>query len=502
MRHLAKLALLATVSTLAACSGEGKHELIAAETARCEAGELGPVLGVENAEAVHVVADAEAGLPAFCEVKGTLAPAEGSTIGVVYRLPDEWNGKVLGLGGGGWAGNVTLMAAGEGLKAGYATAQTDGGHPGTNPWDNAWVANPESVEDFSHRAIHEMTVGGKALVAAYYGMSHDRAYFHGCSTGGRMALMEAQRYPEDYDAIIAAAPVYTLQVQTSAVLRNNGFSAPGASFNTDQLKLVQDAVLAQCDAEDGLADGLVGDPRACSFDPAALSCKAQGASGDCLNDAQVRALGTMYDGIRASDGSWAQLPMSKGSEEGWSMFVATGGAEDQTRGGGIFGLTALLFGRDSFDYARMTPSDVLTARSSAFAGTYEAKDADLSDFFARGGKLLMWHGEGDPGPSPVGTIDYVEAVKASAEGAADGLRMFLAPGVGHCRGGPGPDLIDTLSALDEWVSSGSAPEVLVARKEGSPLARKLCAWPQVAHYAGEGDPNHPDSWSCVARKAS
>src|SRR5690606_38056418 len=212
-------------------------------------------LGATSASGAWVAATDD--LPAYCEVTATLSPAEGSAIGVVYRLPESWNGKVLGLGGGGWAGNLTLQAASEGLSKGYATLQTDGGHASTDVWDNSWAANPEAAKDFSWRAIHEMTKSGKKLVADRYGREPDRAYFHGCSTGGRMALMEAQRHPDDYDAIIAGAPVYTLQVQTSAVLRNNTFARNNGGFTAEDLKLVQSSVIAACDEADGLKDGLI-----------------------------------------------------------------------------------------------------------------------------------------------------------------------------------------------------------------------------------------------------
>jgi feruloyl esterase len=151
--------------------------------------------------------EAANGLPAYCEVTGTLSPVSGSNIGVVYRLPASWNGKVLGFGGGGWIGNIALGTASEGLRKGYATMQTDAGHPITNVWDNSWAANPQAAADFSYRGIHEMTAAGKRLAAAYYSQPHQRAYYQGCSTGGRMGLMEAQRYPTDYDLMSVGAPV-------------------------------------------------------------------------------------------------------------------------------------------------------------------------------------------------------------------------------------------------------------------------------------------------------
>ncbi|HZV18072.1 MAG TPA: tannase/feruloyl esterase family alpha/beta hydrolase [Sphingobium sp.] len=468
--------------------------------ARCEA-VTGAMFDASNVTALYVDADAHNGLPAYCEVKGTLHPTAGSSIGVVYRLPVGWNGKLLGIGGGGWAGNVTLMAASEGLKQLYATAQTDGGHPSTEVWDNSWAANADAATDFAYRAINRMTVAGKALVKSYYGRAQDRAYFNGCSTGGRMALMEAQRFAEDYDGIIAGAPVYSLQVQSSAVLRNNGFAKPGAGFTPALLKLVNDSVLKACDAKDGLADGLIAQPRACGWKPAVLACKPGQAADTCLSKVQVSALDTMYAGIRAPDGSWAQLPLSKGGETLWSMFINTsGGGTTQSTGGGMPGLTKLLFGDRQVDFSRLDPNtDVPEARASAFARMYEATNPDLSAFFARGGRLILWHGESDPGPSPVGTLDYAKAVaKADAKGAAEHLRTYLLPGVGHCRGGSGADLVDWLGALDAWVDKGQAPGTLIATRDDKSKTRPVCVWPQVAHYSGKGDANDPASWHCVA----
>ena len=213
-------------------------------------------------------------LPGFCEVTGTLSPVSGSAIGVVYRLPASWNGKVLGFGGGGWIGNVALQTAAEGLRKGYATLQTDGGHPIGNVWDNAWAADPEKAKDFSYRAIHEMTAGGKKLVAAYYDQPHRRAYYQGCSTGGRMGLMEAQRFPGDYDLLSVGAPVYTRQTQTRAVLRNQTFARNGSGFSAADLQLAQTSALNACDADDGLKDGLINDPRQCRWDPGEQNARA------------------------------------------------------------------------------------------------------------------------------------------------------------------------------------------------------------------------------------
>jgi len=448
--------------------------------------------------------EAADGTPAFCEVAATLQPAGGSNIGVVYRFPADWNGKLLGLGGGGWAGNVTLMAASEGLQKGYATLQTDGGHEGTSVWDNSWAANPQALTDFSWRAVHEMTVAGKRLAADYYGREHERAYFQGCSTGGRMALMEAQRFPQDYDAIIAGAPVYTLQVQTSAVLRNKTFAADNGAggFSAADLQLAKDAALRACDADDGAVDGIIADPRACTWQPRTLQCTGE-KTASCLAPAQVTALQSVYEGARAPDGSWAMFPMSRGGETGWSLFVGTAGTgEDATGGGGLGGLYPVVIGKP-FSAADFTADeDYLAVRRSDFAEEYEAKNPDLSAFFERGGKLLLWHGENDPGPSPVGSTDYARQVLAANPEAAGQFAYYLLPGVEHCRGGPGADVVDTIDALDQWMETGSAPDRLIGTKMDRSLTRPHCAWPNVARQSGSGDVNDPSTWQCVPRQQS
>lgn len=503
MRNTIKIA--ASVSALAlslsACSQSAEKPASAASlTADNCTSVAADALGATSASGAWVAATDD--LPAYCEVTATLSPAEGSAIGVVYRLPESWNGKVLGLGGGGWAGNLTLQAASEGLSKGYATLQTDGGHASTDVWDNSWAANPEAAKDFSWRAIHEMTKSGKKLVADRYGREPDRAYFHGCSTGGRMALMEAQRHPDDYDAIIAGAPVYTLQVQTSAVLRNNTFARNNGGFTAEDLKLVQSSVIAACDEADGLKDGLINDPRQCSWDPKEIECTGA-KTASCLAPSQVASLRVIYDGVRAPDGQWAMFPMSRGGEAGWSAFVGTDGTgKDVTGGGGLMMLANIILNGKAPNFATFSADkDVSAIRGSAFAEMYEAKDPDLSPFFSKGGKLLLWHGENDPGPSPVGSNDYAKAVLSTATGAADSFRYFLMPGVEHCRGGPGAEQVSLLDALDTWVTTDKAPERLIATKADKSITRPHCAWPNVAQFSGTGDANTPENWQCVPRKS-
>jgi feruloyl esterase len=447
-------------------------------------------------------ADAAASTPAFCEVAATISPVPGSNIGVVYRLPENWNGKMVGLGGGGWAGNIALARAMPGLKNGYATAQTDAGHPLPTAPADVWRPDkwgtPETFADFQHRAIHEMTTLAKAIVARYYGKPHTKAYFHGCSTGGRQGLMEVQRYPDDYDGVVSMAPVYSLTVQTSSAVRANTLGKPGAALTPELLSSVNAAVLKSCDAKDGLGDGLLDDPRQCSWDPAELLCKADGSGNECLTQPQVDALRTLYTGVRTTDGRVVAWPLARGDESGWRGPVPLSGpSSDNSNAGGLGALTGPVFGDPNFNLASFDPArhyDVVA--KSAFAKAYEANDPNITTFTRRGGKLLLWHGWADAGPSPWLTIDYYERVLKATPNAASNVRLFMAPGVAHCAGGRGPDQFDALTAIDTWVTTGAAPDTLLATKAKPPITRPLCAYPKVAKYKGSGDVNDAASFVC------
>jgi feruloyl esterase len=486
----AAASILAMAAAAQPASGQGDKA--------CEglaASRLFPDTKISSAKAVD--ADSARKAPAYCEVTGVVSPAPGSAIGVVYRLPEHWNGKLLGLGGGGWAGSVRIESAMQGLERGYATAQTDGGHPSTSVWDTAWASSPEARTDFAYRAIHLMTVTGKKVAAKYYGRPQSKTYYQGCSTGGRQGLMEVQRYPADYDAVIAGAPVYNLLVQTSAVLRNQALGASTAGFTADQFKLINQAALKACDAADGLKDGIITDPRACKWDPATIQCKPGQSGGDCLSEGQVKALRTVYAGEHAASGAVAAWPLSRGSEEGWSRFIqTTPGTPDATNGGGLGGLRGPLLGDPDFDMSKFTSADVAKVRSSAFGKAYEANDPNIAAFIAHGGKLLLWHGYYDPGPSPVGTIAYYDAVRKATPTAAKGVRLYLAPGVYHCGSGPGPDKVDWLDAMDKWVRTGQAPPSILATKADAKISRPLCPYPTMPRYKGSGDPDAAANFTC------
>jgi feruloyl esterase len=456
------------------------------------------------------------GVGSDCEIKATLSPVPGSKIGVVYRFPKQWNGRLVGYGGGGWAGNVGFNTVAADLNRGYATMQTDGGHPSPGGFDASWTApggKPDDVAmtDFSWRAVHQMTVTGKEVAARYYGKPQDKALFIGCSTGGRMALMEAQRFPDDYDGIVAGAPVYSYRVQLAEIYRDWVFSQPGAAFQPADLKLVNDAVLKDCDALDGVKDGIVSDPAACKFDPAVLKCKPGQAAGSCLSDAQVTALQRVYGEHKGSDGVVAIYPYSRGSEPFWPTFQNTS-ADPKAPPHRDLDLRATMFGDPNFSFAAFDPArDSPKARGGKYAKMYEADDPNLKKFLGKGGKLILWHGLYDQGPSPWGTVAYNERMKAATGAlAASDTRMFMVPGVLHCGGGPGPSQIDWLGDVDNWVKSGQAPEQVVARTAPPPvrpdvpqtptpvkmMVRPVCAYPAKARYDGKGDPNVEASFAC------
>jgi feruloyl esterase len=438
-----------------------------------------------------VPADASKKLPSYCEVVAVISPVPDSRIGVVYRLPDTWNGKLLGLGGGGWAGNITLTIATPGLERGYATAQTDGGHPGTGGRDTSW-ANDVTITDFAHRAIHQMTVTGKEVVAKHYGKPQSRAYFHGCSTGGRQGLMEVQRFPADYDGVISGAPVYNLVTQASALLRNQFFAKDGARLTPEQVARLNEASTAACDADDGLKDGIITDPRTCKFDP---------ASQQYLSPAQVTAVRAAYTVVKTSKGEVAAYPLTRGGEAGWPRFIGVTAVPTGSSSSGIDGLRSAMFGKADFDLdAFDADRDFRTLIGSGFARAYEAKDPDISPFVRRGGKLLLWHGWDDAGPSPFATIDYFEKVRQvtgpKVKALHDSARLFLAPGVYHCSGGPGPDKFDLLGTLEAWVERGAAPQTMLATKMDSPISRPLCPYPALPRYSGSGNPDDAANFNC------
>ena len=506
-RSLRQLSCAATLSALVLAIMP--HEAAAQETNCAPLARPGQFANTVVSSAQMVAPNPTAKTPAYCEITAVISPVPRSRIGVIFRLPTTWNGKLLGYGGGGWAGNVRLTTAADGLARGYATLQTDGGHPSPNGGDATWTSPGGKVDevalsDFAWRAVHTMTEIGEHAAHMYYGRRHDKAYFQGCSTGGRMALIEAQRFPDDYDAIISGAPVYNLRTQLAEIYRDWIFAQPGAAITSAQIALVHDAVLASCDITDGVGDGVVGDPKACGFDPAILECKAGQSGNSCLTSAQVTAFRRQYEEVKGTGGITNIFPYTRGSEPGWSQY--TNVTADPVKAAAVrnLDLRAAMFGDPNFDFAKFDPvRDTTHARSENFAKYYEADNPDIRPFLAKGGKLILWHGLDDPAPSPWGTVDYYERVqKAVGPQAASSVRLFLAPGVRHCGGGPGANTFDLLAPLDEWVKHGTAPDRISARRVAppetplAPMSRPLCAYPARPSYVGNGDVNDERSFVC------
>jgi feruloyl esterase len=435
-------------------------------------------------------------LPAHCRVAATLTPSTDSQIEMELWLPTEsWNGKFLAVGNGAWAGSVQTAAMATGLRRGYATASNDTGHKGGSA--SFVVGHREKLVDFGYRAMHEMVVQSKEMIRTFYGRAEQLSYYQGCSTGGRQGMMEAQRFPADFDAIIAGAPVYNmvhLNVSQVALqvdmLRDTSRIVPPA-----KVTLLANAVMAACDARDGVKDGIVSNPRACTFDPAVLACKA-GDAADCLTAAQVESARRAYAPV-TDNGGLVYPGRSPGFESGWR--IPTPGAPINP----LFGDMVRYVARENADWDPMTFDlhDDL-ARALKNGGFVEANDPNLASFKSRGGKLLLYHGWADPGPAPENTINYVEAVGARLAGPQDDwMRLFLLPGVGHCGGGVGPDQADFLAALERWREAGEAPDRITATRASrgteTPMSRPLCPYPQVARFNGSGSTDEAKNFACV-----
>jgi feruloyl esterase len=440
---------------------------------------------------------AASSLPAYCRVAATLTPSSDSHIEMELWLPaDNWNGKFLAVGNGGWAGAISFDAMADGLRRGYATASNDTGHKGASA--AFAVGHPEKLIDFGYRAMHEMALHSKAIIKTFYARAPRLSYYLGCSTGGRQGLMAAQRFPEDFDAIVAGAPVYNMvhlnvsQVSVQVDMLRN----PARLVPPEKRTLFARAVVEACDQNDGVKDGIVGEPRACKFDPGVLACRA-GDSLDCLTAPQVENARSAYAPVMLK-GAQVYPGRSPGFESGWRI-PAPGEPLNP-----LFTDMVRYVGRQDADWDSTTfnlETDLALALKNA--GFIEASDPDLAKFKARGGKLLLYHGWGDPGPAPENTITYYDAVNKRLGGTEDGwMRLFLMPGVGHCGGGVGPDQADFLGALERWKESGVSPAQITATRSagrgGETMSRPLCPHPQVARYTGSGSTNDAKNFACVA----
>jgi tannase/feruloyl esterase len=465
-------------------------------------------------------------LPAFCRVTAEDKPTQDSDIKIEVWMPATgWNGRFRGQGNGGFAGEIDYRTLSLAVAQGYASAATDTGHAaeGTNA---TWaLGHPEKIIDFAYRAIHEMTVVGKAAAKAFYGDAPQHSYFSSCSNGGRQALMEAQRYPEDYDGIVAGAPAnYWTHLLSSALYDAQTTTLDPASYiPTSKIPTIAKAVNEACDARDGVTDGILNDPRQCHFDPAALLCKAAD-SDSCLTQPQVTALKKLYEGAHDSKGKAlfpGFLPGGEDGQGGWPLWI-TGQAPGKSLlfafGGGFF--SDMVFDKADWDYKKASLDEAVATADKKYANLLNATDTNLKPFESHGGKLIIYHGWNDAAISALNTINYYESVenKMGKKEADSFLRLFMVPGMQHCGGGPGPDVFGQMglspvndpqhnmyAALEQWVEKGAAPSTVIATKQTGQgaaaavkMTRPLCAYPQVAKYKGSGDSNDAANFVCTA----
>jgi hypothetical protein len=459
-------------------------------------------------------------LPVFCRVTGILSPTADSEIHFEVWMPEkDWNRRILGVGNGGFAGSIGYESLAGNLRRGFATSGSDAGHFGETE-DASWAfGHPEKIADFGWRAVHLTAERAKDVVNAYYGEAASKNYFDSCSDGGREALMEAQRFPQDYDGILAGAPAnnWTHMLAASVSSAQTAVGVPHAYISALKLPAIERAALAACDASDGVKDGFINDPAQCHFDPAILLCKA-GDSVDCLTKPQIDSLKRFYGGGVDAHGKRIFPGYAMGDEEGWGDWII---------GHGPGAASGMQYLQNYFRY--MVTGDpkwnILTADVGALlqqaikttAGDLDSTNPDLSGLRARGGKLIMYHGWDDPAISPWNSISYYENVqKTMGEAdAASFLRLYMVPGMEHCAGGPGPAACGQLGiattngpkygvfdALVDWVEKGTPPETVIATKYQPHsdtkviMTRPLCPYPALATYKGAGDTNDAANFAC------
>jgi feruloyl esterase len=448
-------------------------------------------------------------LPAFCRVTATIKPTSDSEILIEVWMPQMgWNGKLEGNGNGGWTGSINPATLATGLRRNYATAMTDTGHEGGS--GSFALGHPEKLIDFGYRSTHEMTVKAKAIIAAYYGRAPDLAYFNGCSAGGKQGLTEAQLFPGDYNGIISGAPgnnwthmMAQIVWVAQAVHKDEASYIPPAKYPQ-----LHDSAVAACDARDGVKDGVIDDPTKCKFDPKTILCKGKDTPA-CLTEPQVEAAREIYSTLRNPRTKQEIYPgFEPGSELGWGQFVA--GPTPTTFATDLFKF--VVFKNPAWDYKTLNFDSDIALADKIDMGVNNATDPNLKSYFERGAKLLQYHGWNDQLIAPLNSVNYYQSVEKTLGGAnvakggvnrvQDSYRLFMEPGMNHCQGGDGPSNFDMLSALEQWVEQGKAPDRIVASHMTggkTDRTRPLCPYPQVAVYNGKGSTDDAQNFTCKIR---
>jgi feruloyl esterase len=439
-------------------------------------------------------------LPAFCRVAATLKPSADSEIKMELWLPASgWNGKFEANGNAGWTGSISQGTLAAGLTRGYAASMSDLGHEGGSA--SFALGHPEKLLDYGYRAAHEMTVASKAIIAAYYAQPLKESYWNGCSAGGRSALIEAQRYPADFDGIIAGSPGldWTGRAIQAVWIAQASHKTEASYIPPAKYALVHNAVLQACDANDGVKDGVLEDPTKCGFDPKELECKGADA-GDCLTAAQVETARAIYSPVLNPRTRDIIFPgFERGSEAGWATMA----------GPRIFGTGAdlfkfVVFQDPNWDYRNFDFDSDVARTEKAENGLLNAGDPNLKAFMDRGGKLIQYHGWADPQIAPGSSVRYYKKVLDTMGGTTrvqSFYRLFMVPGMAHCGGGDGTSSFDMLAALEQWKEQGKAPDQVPASRvrDGKvDRTRPLCPYPQVAKYKGTGSTDEAANFVCAA----
>ena len=450
---------------------------------------------------------ADAGLPASCRVALTIKPSSDSDIKSEIWLPlTGWNGKFLAVGNGAWGGSIQYAALTDALKRGYAAASTDTGHSG--PDASFAMGHPERLIDFGYRSVHETAVQGKATVQALYGAAPRFSYFNGCSGGGRQAFMAAQRYPADFDGIVAGAPGYNrtdAAFQTVQMIQAT-HKTPESFIQAAKYPAIRQAALNACDGSDGLKDGLISNPMACRFEPAAIECPASATgsagqattdSASCLTRPQVVAARMIYGAVHDGSGREISTGLEPGSEMHWG---SVSGSTPHPMYNDL--LRFIVFQDPAWDYRTLDITRDLERARTADNGVLAATSTNLGPFVSRGGKMIVFHGWEDQNIPPRSSVSYRDQLVVAMGGEVENaVRLFMVPGMGHCGGGSGPNEFDMLAALEQWREQGTAPaSILASRVEDGRVTRTrpLCPFPQLAKYKGTGSIDQAENFACAA----
>lgn len=465
----------------------------------------------------------KASMPAYCRVTGSIRPTPDSDIRFELWMPaQDWNHRYEQVGNGGLAGSILRTTMIGPLQQHWAVAATDDGHVGSGMSDGRWaLGHPEKIVDFGYRAVHLTAQRSQEIVRAYYGAKAAHRYFIGCSDGGRESLMEAQRYPEDFDGFVAGAPAQDVPAITiGQVYRAQVVQALGADrLNDAQMHFVIGRELARCDALDGLKDGLIADPRRCNFDPKELICGAPAASDGCLSAAQAEAIRKIYDGPHDS-ATGTPLAYGYADTVGTEVPALRSGAPPDAMGQQFFG--NLVYGNPSLDPATLDLTRAGHDAHERLGPMLDPSSSDLHGIKDSGKKIIQYHGWADPAIPAQLSLAYFQSVQTALGDTQEFYRLFMVPGMGHCGGGVGPSWLmgngvshdsqhDVVLALSHWVEDGVAPDQIIATEFDRPVSdplngppagtpirseRPICAYPKTAQYTGHGSTTAAESFRC------